>query len=48
MYNDKRQVPFEDEMNQFGRTHTSSKRVMKIDIKPTFLTISQKVPNRIA
>ena len=32
MYNDKRQVPFEDEMNRSGRTHTSSIWNIKIDI----------------
>ena len=38
MYNDYISVLFED-----GRTHTSSKGVIKINIKPAFLTKSQKV-----
>ena len=47
MYYDKIQVPFEDEINRINRTQTSPKRVVKIDIKVTFLLISQKVRDRI-
>ena len=37
MYYDKRQVPFEDEINRVDRTQTLPKRVVKIDIKATYL-----------
>ena len=37
MYYEKIQVPFEDEINRIDRTHTSPKRVVKIDIKATYL-----------
>ena len=41
MYYDKIQVPFEDEINRIDRTQTLPKRVVKIDIKATYLWISQ-------
>ena len=37
MYNDIISVPFEDEINRVDRTQTSPKRVVKIDIKETYL-----------
>ena len=37
VYNDKSSVPFEDEINRIDRTQTSLKRVVKIDIKVTYL-----------
>ena len=48
MYNGNISVPFEDGKNRLGRTQTSAKRVLKIDRKPTYLTISQKVLKGIA
>ena len=47
MYNDKKSVSFEDEINLLVEKHTSPKRLAKIDIKPTYLAISQKVLNGI-
>ena len=37
MYNDNISLPFEDEINRIDRTQTSPKRVIKIDIKATFI-----------
>ena len=37
MYYDKIEVPLEDEINRIDRTQTSPKRVVKIDIKETYL-----------
>ena len=41
VYNDKISVPFEDEIDRVDRTQTLPKRVVKIDIKATYLWISQ-------
>ena len=43
VYDDKISVPFEDEINRLVEEHTLPKRMVKIDIKPTYLAISQKV-----
>ena len=37
VYNDKISVPFEDEIDRVDRTQTLPKRVVKIDIKATYL-----------
>ena len=41
VYNDKSSVPFADEIDHVDRTQTSPNRVVKIDIKATYLLISQ-------
>ena len=43
VYDDKISVPFEDEINRLVEEHTLPKRMVKIDIKPTYLAISQKI-----
>ena len=47
MCNDYSSFPFEDELDRLVEEHTSPKRMVKIDIKPTFLAISQEVLNGI-
>ena len=47
VYDDKISVPFEDEINRLVEEHTSPKRMVKIEKKPTYLALTQKVLNRI-
>ena len=42
-YNVKIPIPFEDEIDRFDRTHTSSKRIEKIDIPQNILRKSFEI-----
>ena len=47
VYNDKSSVSFEYEINRLVEEHTSPKRIIEIDIKPTHVAIYQKVVHGI-